>query len=160
VPVAGKDHLILRRTGHRLALTACMAGLALTSVARFLVADAGAREQPRLTQQLISLSFALAWAWMAIAVARQGIWANGDGVVVRNVFRRHTLRWSDIECIDPPRRYGALRNAGIQFRLHDGRTVKSSLYVAGPLNRLDFADEVVQALRDLGRRVGPSPADV
>ena len=160
VPVAGKDHLILRRTAHRLALTVCMAGMALVSVARLLGAGADGGEQRTLAQQLVSLSFALVWAWMTIAVVRQGIWATSDGVFITNVFRRHALRWSDIEWIDPPRRYGAFRNAGIQFRLRDGRTVKSSLYVAGPLNRPDFADEVVQALRDLGRRAGPSPTDI
>lgn len=149
--VEGQCNATFRRTGARLWLTGCAALFALVPISGLFAAGPNGTEDPTLVQQAICLPVVLALVWTALGVARQGIWLRPDGVRVRNVYRSYDLPWRRIMSIDPPLAYGAWRNAGIQFRMSDGTTISASLYSAGPFNRSDFADDVVQALRN--RRV-------
>jgi hypothetical protein len=46
-----------------------------------------------------------------------------------------------------------MRRTGLQVCLRDGRTVYAFLYSAGPFNRQTFADDVLDELEDLRRRM-------
>lgn len=141
-----------RRTGPRLMLTACGAFFFLIFASGLL----GSSDHPASLAQRLSLApFAGLTLWITVGVFRQGIWINHHGLRVRNIFKRYEAAWADIETIEDPPPYGAFRNAGIGFRLRDGRRVNAALYAAGPLNRSGFADETVEALRaELQRRAG------
>jgi hypothetical protein len=144
------DHpvrLVFRRRWPRWAFTACVSVFLLIALSA-LTADLENPDKPAgLGQQIAVTPLALLALWITVGVARQGIWTDNHGVKIRNVFRKYRLRWDEIERIEPPRPYGAPRNAGIGFRLHDGRRINAALYSAGPINRPTFADDVVDALR-------------
>jgi Bacterial PH domain len=104
---------------------------------------------PSIGQRLFNGPLLLVTLWILIGIVRQGVFVEQDGLRVRNIFRTYRLDWDDIDRIDPPRKYGVLRNTGIQFSLRDGHNVSAALYAAGPLNRSTFADETVNDLRHL-----------
>lgn len=143
-----------RRTGARWWLAACVSVFFLIGLSG-VIAPTDAHGSPHPAERIFFGILAVGALWITVGVARQGIFCGSNGVVVRNVFKRYEARWSDIDAIEPPMNYGALRNAGIGFRLRDGRRINAALFSAGPLNRRAFADEVVAALRDeLARQAG------
>jgi hypothetical protein len=87
--------------------------------------------------------------WITVRVSRQGIWADAESVIVRNVLRTYRFRWNDVREVAPPLPYGTFSGSGLSFTLRDGRRIASSLYAAGPFNRPGFADAVVEELEAL-----------
>jgi Bacterial PH domain len=146
-----------RRSGARWWLTACVSGFFLIGLSGVLASTDGEHANPIAARLFFFAPIAMLSAWVMVGVARQGIFCDERGVTVRNVFRRYEMAWSEIETIEPPVRYGALRNAGIGFRLRGGRHVNAALYSAGPLNRRGFADDTLSVLREeLARHAGHS----
>lgn len=137
-----------RRSGARWWLTACASVFVLIGVSGALSGTDGDHANPLVARLFFFTPIALLSAWVMIGVARQGIFCTQNGVTVRNIFRRYDMTWSEIETIEPPVRYGALRDAGIGFGMRDGRHVNAGLYAAGPMNRRGFADDTVAALRE------------
>lgn len=137
-----------RRTGPRLWLTVCAGLFCLIFVSGLFAGGDDGKETPSTVQRIVVAPLAAASLWTTIGVARQGIWTDRNGVKIRNVFRTHRLYWDEIKAIQSPVGYGVMRNSGISFVLQDGRRVNAALYSAGPLNRSDFAAEVVAALRE------------
>ena len=111
----------------------------------------------KVSQQLALAPLVLASLWVTIRVFRQGVLARPDRLVVRNVLRTFEMPWNEIRAIDPPSRGGAVRNAGIQIRLTDGRTRSANLFTPGLFNGPHFADDVVGRLRELHARYSANP---
>lgn len=134
-----------RRTPVRLFLTFCVSLILLVAVsALFFDGDGG---PPTLGQRVFYAPLALVTLWTTIGVFRQGVWSGPDGLIVRNVFRRYDIDWADVEAIERPPPYGALRDAGLRIVLRDGRRISAALFGAGPFSRPTHADAVVSALR-------------
>src|SRR5262245_20117914 len=103
---------VFRRNGARWWLTACVSLFVLIGLSG-VIAPADVHGSPHPAERIAFGVFAVAALWVAVGVARQGIYCTADGVIIRNVFKRYTARWEDIEAIEPPLGYGAVRNAGI-----------------------------------------------
>ncbi|WP_420803218.1 PH domain-containing protein [Streptomyces spiramyceticus] len=84
--------------------------------------------------------------------ARLAIVATPDHLVVRNIFRTHTVPWGEIASIAPPKSYGATRKGGIIVSRIDGSSLSATAYVRGPHNRDSFAVSVANNLQQMAAR--------
>lgn len=137
----------------RLFLTA-MASLFLLIAVSGLFAGPDGTDTPTLHQRLIVAPLAALALWITLGIFRQGVWSGPDRIVVRNVFRRYEVSWSDVKDIEHPPPYGKVGNAGLQIVLTDGGRISAALYGAGPFSKPTHADAVVEALRSDLRRYG------
>lgn len=103
----------------RLFLTA-MASLFLLIAVSGLFAGPDGTDTPTLHQRLIVAPLAALALWITLGIFRQGVWSGPDRIVVRNVFRRYEVSWSDVKDIEHPPPYGKVGNAGLQIVLTDG----------------------------------------
>lgn len=98
----------------------------------------------------------LACAVWGIRIARLGIFAGPDQLVVRNYFRSYRITWQDISAFEIPTRYGTWRNAGLRIRLLNGRVISATLYARGRVDSGRAARTVAEELEELRRQGGPS----
>ena len=92
---------------------------------------------------------ALVGLFLMVKVARMGIFADRDGLTIRNVFRTHRIEWTEIAGFERPARYGRLRRTGLKVVLRNRPPVFAALYSAGPFNKTTFADETLARLESL-----------
>jgi hypothetical protein len=136
-----------RRSGARWWSAACISLFLLIFLSGLIAAGPNGTETPSLLQQLVCGVLSAGTLLLIIGVLRQGVWIDDQGIRIRNVFRAYRASWQEVKAIDPPPSYGALRNAGIQIVLRDGRRLNAALYSEGRINTSGFADPVVEALR-------------
>lgn len=106
----------------------------------------------------------LAFAILGIRIARLGIFAGPDELVVRDYFRTYRIAWPDVSAFEMPPPYGTWRKAGLRIRLHDGRLISATLYARGRIDSGTAVRTVMekleqfrqQRLRDAGAAQQPS----
>jgi len=91
----------------------------------------------------------LAFVVLGIRIARLGIFALPDELVVRNYFCSYRIQWGDISRFEMPRNYGAVRKAGLRIYLIDGRLISASLYTRGQIDSGRSARAVLGQLQQL-----------
>lgn len=102
---------------------------------------------PTLAQRIAWGSILSATVVLMWRTARLAVVLRDRGVIVRNLFRTHRLGWQDVRAVDPAPPYGALRKAGMQFRLAGGDVVSASAFTRGPLDAPSVGDDLVDAVR-------------
>lgn len=148
----GSGAVVYRRSRYRWGMTALhwvfvAVGVGLTVWA---VGDGGLWGLMFLPIALVSLVPAVGWP-------RQGLWADDEGVTVRQIVGSRRLAWADIEAIEAPPRFADEADLGIGFRRHDGSVVDAPLFAG----RSDYVDGVVDDLRRRHARAAamPGPTD-
>jgi hypothetical protein len=68
------------------------------------------------------------FAVLGIRIARLGIFAGPDELVVRDYFRSYRIAWREISAFEMPPQSGTLRKTGPRIRLLDGRLISATLY--------------------------------
>lgn len=97
----------------------------------------------------------LACVALGVRIARVGIFAGPDKLLVRNYFTTYRVGWRDISAFGMPPAYGTLRKTGLRIHLADGRLVSASAYTLGPLDSRRAARTAVTALEELRRQRAP-----
>lgn len=92
---------------------------------------------------------ALLSLFLMFKVARMGIFADRDGLTIRNVFRTHRIEWREVAGFERAARYGGFRRTGLKVVLRNRAPVFAALYSAGPFNKSTFADETLARLESL-----------
>lgn len=143
-----------RRSANRWFLAACSGVFALAGFSGigesnyddgYYAADSAFATGSRIFYGLIGVGAAI----VMVRVLRMGLIAGPRRLIVRNLVKRHSLQWDDIESFCRPAPYGQLRRSGLQIVLRSGEVIYCSLYSAGPLNRPSVADEVIEKLETL-----------
>ncbi|GAA1782497.1 hypothetical protein GCM10009682_00850 [Luedemannella flava] len=118
----------------------------------------GARGGPRSANPWV-LGFLAAWAAIGLVAgarsAMVAVLATPDALIIRNFLSTRRIPWADVISIERPRpwvyerSYAVFANwgNGLQVRLRDGSTVISSAYAPAGGDPADFADGVIQDLR-------------
>lgn len=113
-----------RRSLSRWWLAACISGFALVGWAGVPESshDGGyyATDSPFIVGSRVFYGLmGILSLFFMVKVARMGVFADRDGLIIRNVFRTHRIDWSDIAGFERPAPYGRLRDAGLKVVLLD-----------------------------------------
>lgn len=150
----GSAEMSFRRNANRWWLVACLGGFLAIGLAGipesaheggYYATDSGFVIGYRVFNGVM----ALASLFLMVKVARMGIFADQDGLTIRNVFRTYRVDWEEIVGVERPARYGAFRRTGLEIAVRDRPPIFASLFSAGPLNRPGFADETIARLESL-----------
>lgn len=107
----------------------------------------------------------LAFVAFGIRIAKLGIFAGPEQIVVVNYFRTYRIGWAEVVGFEAPPTYGTLRHSGLRIHLTDGRLVSATLYQRGAWDVGTAAGSVVRELERLrqqhadGQVVTPPAAD-
>lgn len=99
-------------------------------------------------EKVASAAGLLAFATLGVRIARTGIFAGPEQVIVRNYFRTYRVGWAEITGFDPPR-YRGRRQNGLGICLTDGAMIRATLYARGAADRGTAARTVIQELERL-----------
>jgi hypothetical protein len=143
-----------RRSLNRWWLVACAAGFAVIGLVMIPESShEGGYYAPDSTFAIGSRVFygliVVVSLFLVVRVARMGIFADDDGLTIRNVFNSHRVAWEEIARFERPAAHGAFRNTGLRVVMRKGPPVYAALYSAGPFNKRDFADHTVARLEAL-----------
>jgi hypothetical protein len=96
---------------------------------------------------------------LIVRIARMGVFAEHQWLVVRNLFVSYKIAWSQIARFEMPPPYGTLRKTGLRICLQDDRLISARLYSRGGIDQ--FADvtgcssgRVIEELRRLQQERG------
>jgi hypothetical protein len=107
----------------------------LTSVLPGLVFLSGALDYTTHGwEKVASGAVVLACVLFGVRVARLGMFAGPEQLVVRDYFRTYRIRWTEIASFEPPPPYETLRKAGLRIRLVDGHVISATLYARNGLD--------------------------
>lgn len=153
-----------RRSANRWWLAGCCGVFALVGFSQlgesayeggYYASDSAYVTGSRIAYGLLAISALV----LMVGILRMGIIADPNTLLVRNLVKRHALRWDEIESFRRPAPYGRYRRFGVQIVLRSGQVVYGSLYGAGPFNRPSFADDVIHKLEALRREFSSKDAD-
>ena len=100
-------------------------------------------------EKIASGAAALAFVILGIRIARLGIFAGPDRLIVRNYFRTYRIAWPDISAFEMPPRYGTLRKAGLRIHLLNDQVISATLYARGRIGSGRAAQTVVEELEQI-----------
>jgi hypothetical protein len=100
-------------------------------------------------EKIASAAVVLAFVMLGIRIARLGIFAGRDQLVVRNYFRSYRIGWPEISAFEMPPPYGAVSKTGLRIHLVGGRVISAALYSRGPFDSGGAAGTVLEALEQL-----------
>jgi hypothetical protein len=103
-------------------------------------------------EKIASAAVVLAFAMLGIRIARLGIFAGPDQLVVRNQFRSYRIGWREISAFAMPPPYGSMSNTGLRIHLLHGRVISATLYSRGPFDSGRAAGTVLEELEQLRRQ--------
>jgi len=103
-------------------------------------------------EKIASGAAVLAFAVLGVRIARLGIFAGPDHLVVRDCFRTYQICWPEIARFEMPPRYGTWPKTGLRIHLTDGRLISATLYGRGRFDTGRAAGTVVRELDKLRRQ--------
>jgi len=143
-----------RRSGSRWFMVACIGGFCLVAISQ--VPPTAYEDGAWSPDAGLTIAFRIGFAVAAVAllylmirIARMGIFADRDGLTIRNIVNTRRAAWSEIAGFERPARYGALRRTGLRVVLRSEPPIFASIYNAGPFNNPGFADATIARLEAL-----------
>jgi len=109
-------------------------------------------------EKIASGAAVLVCAIIGVRLARLGIFAGPDELLVRNFSRAYQIRWPEIARFEMPPA-GDLRKAGLRIHLIDGRLISATLYGRRQLDSHDAARDTIQELEQLRQQYADRTAD-
>lgn len=124
--------LTLKRPISRAVVVMCLLAWALILLAG--ATTGGAETTPSPIQRVLCVAALLPTLWAVYRCSRMEIVASPQGLTIRNLFRNHEIAWTEIQDLNDPPRYGALRRPGMRVVLADGTIVSATLLALGQLS--------------------------